>query len=732
MVCLFEVQQYKNDVPNQKHFSKSLIRRSLACKLGFYKVPYGYMGQILWVDLTKKTTEEETPSEEVYKKYLGGYGLGVYYIYNRLKPNCDPLGPDNILGFCPGLFTGTAAPFTGRYMVCGKSPLTGKGKRADGKECTGGWGDANSGGYFGPAVKRSGYDAIFFIGRADKPVYLLIEEDRIELMNAEDLWGLDSIETESQLKKRHGQTANIACIGVAGEKMSLISGVVNDGGRIAARSGLGAVMGSKNLKALCLRGRKRIELADKKTTIDLSKEYRSVMNGRLSKERLSNMLKVLPKTGNLLRAFNISFGSGINMAMKMPIIEAEDLLSNILGKYGTIMNLPIASVVGDAPIKNHKGIGHKEYPIDVANTKVLKTILNYESKNYGCFGCPLRCGAIIKAPEIGIEEVHKPEYETAAAFGPLILNGDPETIMHVNDYLNREGMDTISAGATIAFVLECVEAGLLDRDDFKCNDHPEGFLPQWNTSEYIIPLLKLMVNREGIGDILADGVDEASKKIEGSSKYAMTANGQEIPMHDARYTEGLAMTYMADPTPGRHTAACMEFMMSGPINHFLDEINLKMPKTTDEMGKGQSLVAKFKQSFNSLGLCEFSAWCGAYPLFKLIKSVFGWDLSFDDLITTGWRIQTLRQMFNGRAGAIRHKIAARAIGDPPMKKGPLKGVSIPLEERIASYYSYMGYDKTGLPLESTLKDLGLDWVIKDLDLATGRLDAFRNRYLESE
>ena len=233
----------------------------------------GVHGKILVVDLSSFSYQIEELPEDVYRRYLGGYGLGAYYLYKHIPPNCDPLGPDNILGFCPGLLTGTGAGFSGRFAVCAKSPLTGKGIRSNGKYSSGGWGNANAGGVVGPAIKRAGFDALFFKGQATKAVYLLITQDGISLEDASFLWGEDTVETEDALMEKHGQRACVAAIGPAGENLSLISGISNDKGRIAARSGLGAVMGSKKLKAICLTANHKIEYADRKKLQELNKYY---------------------------------------------------------------------------------------------------------------------------------------------------------------------------------------------------------------------------------------------------------------------------------------------------------------------------------------------------------------------------------------------------------------------------------------------------------------------------
>lgn len=693
---------------------------------------FGYTGKILWVDLSTGVITKESPPEEIYRNYLGGYGLGVYYIYTRIKPFSDPLGPDNILGFTLGLFTGTVVPFTGRWMVCGKSPLTGKGITADGEFCNGGWGDSNSGGFFGPAIKRAGYDAIFVTGISEKPVYLYIDQDSLKLMDASEIWGKDAFETEDLLKEKHGKQVNVATIGVAAENKSLISGIGNDYGRIAARSGLGAVMGSKKLKAVCLNGNTKLALADKETTNSLSKDYRDNMKAMLSKDFIGKMLKNVPKFGSIMGKMKMSFGKSVQMVMKIPGLKAEELVANYLHRYGTAFTLPISVPVGDASVKNFNGIGSEDYPQEIALQKVGKTFDTIKTEPYGCYGCPLRCGKKISVPELGIKDSHKPEYETLASISSNILNSDPMLMVKINDYLNRQGLDSISTGVTLGYVLECVENGLLKKEDFKSERFPEGFLPQWHVSEYILPLLEMMVHREGIGDLLADGTWVASQKIENSKPYAMNAGGSEIPMHDPRYINWFAATYISDPTPGRHTAAGIDTLMLHPVGRFTKAFKFRTRRNLEANSEYHALAVKFSQSFNALGLCAYSLACGHYPLFELIKSVFGWDISPDEFLATGWRIQTLRQMFNAREGAIRHEIPKRLLGDPPLTKGPLKGISLPAEEMVQGYYRNIGFREDGVPEEDTLNTLNLEFCIQDLALCKGRPEPIVNEYLEIE
>ncbi|MFX1444799.1 MAG: aldehyde ferredoxin oxidoreductase family protein, partial [Promethearchaeota archaeon] len=414
-------------------------------------MPNGYMGKILWVNLSDEAFKEEQLSDEIYRQFFGGYGLATRLIYENLPAKVDPLSPDALLGFFPGLLTGTVAPLSGRFMVAGKSPLTG------------GWGDANCGGYFGPEVKNCGYDAILVKGAATGPKLIVIIDDDKQILDASDLWGLDVVQIENKLAEKYGRV-QVASIGQSGEKLSLISGIVNDKGRIAGRSGLGAVMGSKKLKAIVLKGKKDISLADKESVLNLTKEYND----------------------------SIAKGGGLVTGFKT---------------FGTTMGNTFCAQTGDTPIKNWGGTSVEDFPVERYNNLAGMEINKYREKPYGCFSCPVRCGSIMKLPELGLEETHRPEYETCASFGHLLLNDDLMSIFMINDLCNRAGIDTISAGGSVAFAIECYENGILNKVD------TDGLELSWGNSTAIIDLTKKIINREGIGDLLADGCKIASEKI---------------------------------------------------------------------------------------------------------------------------------------------------------------------------------------------------------------------------
>lgn len=656
---------------------------------------YGLTGKILIVDLTKQSLNVEIIPEEIYRKYYGGYGLGAYYIYKHITPGCDPLGPDNILGFIPGLLTGSVAPLTGRFMVCGKSPLTGRGLRSNGKECTGGWGNSNSGGTFGPSIRKAGFDAIFFTGKAPTPVYLLLDETCMSLESAEDLWGTDCVEIETILKTRHGKGVKISSIGPAGENLSLVAGIVNDKGRIAARSGLGSVMGSKNLKALCIKGNSKVKFASKPRMLELAKEYNKAIKASLDAE--------IPK----------------------------DLIPSFAELGTTDINVE-SSQNGDSPVKNLKGVGIVDYPEDMAMKFRGEALKSYVKRPYGCFSCPVRCGAILEYENLPYEEkeTHRPEYETCSAFGSLILNDNIDVLLQVNEYLNRMCMDSISAGNLVAYVHECVENGVFTQNDFVCHEYPEGFLPSWGESKCIMPLLKLIVSREGIGDKLADGLYQAKKYFPETAEYAITANGQNLPMHDLRLYPSLGLTYLTDPTPGRHTAGSLSSQES--LKNFIEGIEFENSEDPFEMGHYSAKAVQLYQLVETMGFCNFSFYFRAYPFTEMVEAAFGWKVTLDELILTGHRTQTLRQMFNAREGAIRHEINQRTLGNPPLEAGPLKGISLDLEVMAKGYYDGMGFESNGVPKAETLSKLGLEDLIADLDQCTGVPEPLENEYLNKE
>jgi aldehyde:ferredoxin oxidoreductase len=449
------------------------------------------MGKLLFVDLTNRTTHEEELTEDMARRFVGGYGIGARIIMERMKPGADPLGPDNIFGIGTGPLTLSGVYSTCRFSTMGKSPLTGY------------WGDANSGGDFANALKGSGYDIVFFEGRSEKPVYLLIQDGRVEIKDAAGVWGKDSATTEELLRAENGNPKlKVATIGQAGERMARIAAVMNDRGRAAARSGLGAVMGSKNLKAVACMGGIKPAILDR---------------------------------------------PGITAKMKEMMRENRDNPSGMffgLSHGGTPGALMFHMLDHDVPIKNWAGNNVQDFPEELWSKVAWDGMAQYATKSYACVGCPIACGSILTVEDgkYPVRDVHKPEYETLAAFGPMCLNHDMRSLIYANELCNLHGLDTISAGATVAFAVDCYESGLLTKDD------TDGLELTWGNSDAHIAVLEKMCRREGIGDVLADGAKWAAQKIgRGSEALAMHAGGEMLAMHDPRCFPGWGA-----PHPGRH------------------------------------------------------------------------------------------------------------------------------------------------------------------------------------
>lgn len=645
-----------------------------------------YTGKVLWVDLSKGTFNEEIIPDRIYHKYLAGIGLGAALLYREMPAKADPLGPDNILGFMSGLLTGAGSFFTGRWMAVAKSPLTGT------------WGDSNCGGTLALAIKQCGYDGILFKGASRKPVYLYIDSKGPQLLDATPYWGKDAVETEDLLiaAQTTKKKPAVAAIGKGGENLSLISGISNDRGRLAGRSGLGAVMGSKKLKAVVLAGSQRVGAHD-----PIKTKWLSLQCSR----RVMLPLKIMPS--RLVAVFGHLLGA-------LPVGFAQNglLVAGILKKWGSVGTLPASVGMGDTPFKNWAGT-KKDMPRfnqQVDADFVLKT----EKRKYHCRECPLGCGGIVEL-EGKLKESHKLEYETAASFTSMLLNEDIKLAYEMNELCNRAGMDTISAGGCIAFAMECYEKGWITKED------TGGIELTWGNGEAIRAVMQQMIDRQGFGALLTDGTKLAAKKLHPEAIHsAIQAGGQEIAYHDPRMDPGMALHASVDPTPGRHTTGAQLYYelyklwtrVPGlkPASQFYP---IESRYAADEYRmKGAVAVSNFTQFYNSAGMCYFGMLIGVdrVPIFEWANSVTGWDLTPSDYMEIGHRIQTLRQMFNIREGIDPKslKVSKRLFGDPPQEVGPNKGVSYDLDILMRGYWQEIGWDaNTGIPTPATLEELEL-------------------------
>jgi aldehyde:ferredoxin oxidoreductase len=610
----------------------------------------GYMDTILFVDLSKNELKDEALDEKLGRQFIGGYGIGARILFSRQKAGVDPLGRDNTFGILTGPFTGTPVLGGSRYTVVGKSPLTG------------GWGDANSGGYFGPHMKFAGYDSVFFTGISEKPIYLFINNGKAELRDAAHLWGKDTYQTEDILKSELGKDVEVACIGPAGENLSLISAVMHNRGRATARSGLGAVMGSKKLKAVAVKGNVKVPLADEKRAKELRRKCLAELTG--------------------------------------PIASFRD--------FGTPAFTVVHAQEGDTPVKNWGGVA----PVDFPDVELIgaEFVMKRLSKRYACYQCPIACGGLIREGkgkykyEAGS---HRPEYETLAMFGTNCLNSNLESIIKANDICNRSGLDTISTAATIAFAIECFENGLITKAD------TDGIEMTWGNHRAIVAMTEKLARREGFGAILANGVKAAAEKIgKDADRYAIHIQGQEMPAHDPKYATDLATTYRLDPTPARHTQGSEERHPPGLIprydrRSFIDRAEIHK--------KGNN----FHHIVNCSGMCDFVY--GTLPtvdaVAEFMRAVTGWDVTTDELVRTGERIANIRQVFNIREGLnpLQFKVPDRVVGKPPKKEGPLAGVTIDENVLYNEYLAAMDWDlKTAKPSKKKLQELGLEDVAREL------------------
>ncbi len=645
-----------------------------------------YMGRILWVDLTRGTLQEESLPASLYAQQLSGLGLAVGQLLDRIPRNADPLGPENVLAFVSGLLTGCGSLFTGRWTVAGKSPLTG------------GWGDANCGGNFAPAIKRCGYDGLFFSGVSPHPVYLRVAHGRAALHDARDVWGRDTLTSERMLIEQNGGTGvRVACIGPAGEKQSLIAGVANDRGRMAARAGLGAVMGAKRLKAVVLAGARRIRAHDPDAVKALSRECIETL--RFDPPFMNGMM--MAYTGTLMRL--------------LPVQMAMDgmLYKLMLDKFGTASMNQLMVEIGDTPIKNWKG-SNEDFDRDRSANLSPEVFARPVVAKYHCHACPLGCGGVM-AENSPYPGGHKPEYETVMSLGGLLLNDDAESIFKLNDMFNRAGMDTISAGGTIAFAMECYEQGLLSRADL------DGLELTWGNSMAIIALAAKIIAREGVGDLLADGAKRAAAQIgRGADALAMHAGGQELGMHDGRYDPGFALHYSAEPTPGRHTIGSQmyyEMFRLWKKIETLPDVDLFYTKGrkyewSPERAAAAAACSRFMNILNASGACLFGALLGLdrLPLFEWLNAASGWQRAPAEYMDIGDRIQTMKQVFNLRQGLDPRsfKASARTLGHPPPTAGANEGRQVDLERMRSDYWRALGWDpETGRPEPDKLERLGL-------------------------
>ena len=618
---------------------------------------YGYNGKILHVDLTDERWWVEEPDENVYRAYLGGSSLSSYYLLKYLKSGVDALGPDNLLMFMTSIINGLPISGANRYSAAGKSPLTG------------GFGEAEAGGYWGPELKAAGFDGMIIYGRAAKPTYLFVSDGKCEFRDASKYWGMIADEVQDGLIDEIGdKRIRVLQTGIGGENKVLFSAIVNELRHFHGRAGLGAVMGSKNLKAIVARGRERMTTSDKDGVKDVMQWFK----------------KNYDREGDRMHL------------------------------YGTAGGVPTLDLDGILPTHNFRD-GTFEHAKAISGQTMADTILTNRGT---CYACAVSCKREVSVPERGVTEKYGGmEYESIAANGSLCGVGDLEAIAEASMWVNRYVLDSISTGVTIAFAMECYENGILTKDD------TDGVDLTWGNADAVIEMIHKIARRDGFGDVLADGVKRAAAKIgRGSEKFALHVKGQELPMHEPRGKRSLALAYSLSPTGADHMEAPHDpfYESFGDWPHDFSQLGLI--DAVDRMNLGAEKVRAFYYTqtvwslYNCVGMCDFVGTpIGSMALDRLrdyVDAATGWDMSLWELLKVGERANTMSRLFNLREG---FTVADDNLPDrmfEPLQSGALKGKSLDRDEFKEArrlYYLMAGWDEQGVPTSGKLAELGLTW-----------------------
>ncbi len=615
----------------------------------------GYTGKILKVDLTTGKIEVEQPSESFYRRYLGGAGFIGYYLLKETPKGVDPLGPDNLLIFAPGTLTGIPVAGSGRNAVGGKSPLTS------------GYGEADVGGFFGAELRRAGYDAVVVRGKGAKPAYLWIHDGEAEIRPAEHLWGMKTLDCQEAVRAELGENhARLAMIGPGGEKLVRYACIINDVKHVAGRTGLGAVMGSKNLKAVVARGRNAVPVAN----LDGVKALARWMldHWREKSERMHD-----------------------------------------LGTAGGLLELNTRGVL---PTRNFQ-YGQFEGATKISGEAMRDTILIDRG---GCYVCPIRCKRVVKV-EDNEYQVNPgyggPEYETIAAFGSNCGVDDLRAISKANELCNAYGLDTISAGMAVAFAMECFENGLLTPKD------TDGLELRFGNAAAMVEMTRRICEREGLGDLLAEGPARAAKKIgPAAEEFVLCVKGQPFPLHECRARHGQALGYAVSPTGAEHMHNFWdEGLSKTPLGQDLQSMGLyeTVPATVlnEHKVRAYTFRTNWRWLANYIGLCMFIPWSRQQTV-DLITAITGWETNVWELMKTAERGLTMARVFNLREGLTRaddvlpprmatHQVSG-SMGEEPVTPQAL-------DKAVSMFYGMMGWDpQTGAPTQAKLDELDIAWV----------------------
>lgn len=648
----------------------------------------GFAGRVLHVDLTIGKLEIEQPEEAFYRQYVGGSLMGLYYLWKNTPPNADPLGPDNTMTFALSAPTGLPVSGQSRCTLTCKSPSSG------------GVSDSQAGGFWPAELKFAGFDAIVIKGASETPVYLWIHDGEAELRDATHLWGKPTYDVDELLRVELGdKQIEIAQIGPAGEKLANFAAVMNMSNRAWGRTGVGAVMGSKKLKAIVVRGTQKVKPADKKAVMAVSKKGAKIFPDSDMEEfgRFGTADTVMANYGASGLPTN-NWDSGV-----MPTREAAEAIG-----------------------------GERLYD------ELLRGAAEGKQDRQGrdtCYSCIVRCKRVVEAewrekqllPEYG-----GPEYETIATFGSYCGVDDLRAVTYANQLCNEYGVDTISCGATISWAMDCFENGVLTEED------TGGLELRFGDAECMIAVLELTLKREGFGDILADGSAKAADRLGKGHEYLLTIKGQELPAHMPHVKRSLALIYAVNPFGADHQSSEHDPMYHPKLyegtpdapgyKRFLQQIGLNSPQHPKALNE-EKVEFALKTQYNysaadTLGLCQFvfgPGWqlYGPQDMADLTAAATGWDVSVDDIQTIGQRRLNLMRAFNAREGLARDRdTLPKKLFDKPLSGGRSDGVVLDQAELAAAqdmYYEMAGWNVTdGVPTRSTLEELGLDWVGEEL------------------
>jgi len=616
---------------------------------------YGFWGKILRVDLTTGEMGVDEPAESFYRRYLGGNGIVAYYLLKEVPKGADPLGPDNVLVFAGGPVTGVPIAGGGRNVVGAKSPLTG------------GYGEGEVGGYFGAELRRAGYDAVVVRGRAARPVFLWIHDGQAELRPAEHLWGLKTKDCQQAVRAELGDPqVRVAAIGPAGERMVRYACVINDVNHAAGRCGLGAAMGAKNLKCVAARGHTAVPLADPDSVRSLAKWFAEHW-------------------------------------------EEKCWGTHDLGTTGNVVNL---QAMGALPTRNFQD-GQFEGANKISGEALRDTILVDRDS---CFACLIHCRRAVKVDdtEYQVDRAYGgPEYESIGAFGSNCGVDDLRAVAKANELCNAYGIDTISTGNAVAFAMECFERGLLTLDD------TGGLELRFGNGPAMVRLVQMIGEREGLGNLLAEGPERAAKAIgRGADAFVLTVKGQPLPMHECRTRHGQALGYAVSPTGADHMHNMWdESLANSTLSEDWLGLGIYEPVSATELNahKVRAYIARSHWQWmrNHLSLCMFIPWTRD-QLLQLVRGITGWDTNYYELLRAAERGVTMARAFNMREGLSR-------ADDSLPKRMALPHVTRSLNEKpitsealsaaLTLYYGMMGWDpQTGRPTEAKLHDLDIAWV----------------------